>query len=272
MKAVLPAAGFGTRFLPVSKVVPKELLPLGHRPVIDHVVAEAVAAGCTDILIILSHGKESIRSYFTPAPELEAHLAAAGKSAAAVTLRRLHQQARFHFTYQKEMRGLGDAVLHARDFAGSDPFAVLLADTVIHGPSPLPTMLERLRASGRSCVALEPCPADRVPRYGIAGGQARSDGSILLDSMVEKPSLDSAPVLRGSLTGHHAFAARYAFTPAIFDALAACPPGLHNEIQLTDAMRTVMQHDGFEGVLMRGRRLDIGTPRGLLDALPLFVE
>ena len=269
MKAVLPAAGWGTRFLPISKAIPKEMLPLGAKPVIQYAVEEAVAAGCDEIAIVINRSKECIRRYFEPDIALEAILQAAGKCAELETLRQPAALARFHFIYQPEMRGLGDAVCLAREWVGGEPFAVLLADTVIAGPSPLTRMVETLRRTGRSCVALEPCQTDRVQRYGIAGGRALETGIFELDRMEEKPSLEQAPRLiaaDGSELPFHAFAARYVFTPAIFDALATCQPGRNGEIQLTDAMRTVLAAEGFHGVPLQGRRLDIGNPRGLLEA------
>lgn len=272
MKAVLPAAGFGSRFLPVSKVVPKELLPLGNRPVIDHVVAEAVAAGCDDILVIISRAKESIRAYFEPAPWLETQLEERGKGAEADILRELYSRARFSFVYQDEIRGLGDAVFSARSFTADDPFVLLLADTVIHGVSPIPSMLGRYRASACGCVAVEPCPADRVSRYGIAGGRVEDNGVIRLNKMVEKPVPGEAPRIDGLSGQYHAFAARYLFTPAIHSALSKCPAGLNGEVQLTDAMREVMGMEGFEALLLEGTRLDIGSPSGLLEAMGLFVS
>lgn len=275
MKAVLPAAGFGTRFLPVSKAVPKELLPLGSKPVIQYVVEEAVAAGCEEILIILSRGKEIIRKYFEPSPELESVLERGGRIRELEALRGVSSLARFHFAYQPEMKGLGDAVLQARDFCGDSPFAVLLADTVIHGPSPLAAMWASWSATRTSCVALEPCPSDRVGRYGIAGGRETEPGRFHIESMVEKPSAGKVPRMCGSDGRElppHAFAARYVFTPAIFTALEKAVPTLNGEIQLTDAMASVLGKEGFRGVRMEGRRLDIGNPRGLLEAFPLFVE
>lgn len=275
MKAVLPAAGFGTRFLPVSKAVPKELLPLGSKPVIQYVVEEAVAAGCDEILVILSHGKEIIRKYFEPSPDLESVLERGGRTRELEALRGVSSLARFHFAYQPEMKGLGDAVLQAREFCGDSPFAVLLADTVIHGPSPLAAMWASWSANRTSCVALEPCPPDRVGRYGIAGGRETEPGHFHIDSMVEKPVAGKVPVMRGGGGEElppHAFAARYVFTPAIFTALEKAVPTLNGEIQLTDAMASVLGREGFRGVRMEGRRLDIGNPRGLLEAFPLFVE
>jgi len=273
VKAVLPAAGWGTRFLPISKAVPKEMLPVGSKPVIQHVVEEAVAAGCTEILIVLSAAKECIRRYFEPDAVFEAMLERAGKHAELAEFRQPATLAKFHFIVQPEMRGLGDAVLLARDFAGDEPFAVLLADTIIAGGSALGKMVELTRRTHRSCVALEQCPPDRVKRYGIAGGVVDKNGLFVLDAMEEKPAPEDAPRLRdtsGAILDYHAFAARYVFTPAIFGALAACPPGRNGEIQLTDAMRSVMRQEGFFGAPLGGRRLDIGNPKGLIEANTLL--
>jgi UTP--glucose-1-phosphate uridylyltransferase len=274
MKAVLPAAGWGTRFLPISKAVPKEMLPLGAKPVIHYVAEEAAAAGCTDLLIIINQSKEAIRHYFEPDPFFEEILANAGKTAELAAFRSPAGLARFHFLYQPAMRGLGDAVRLAKDFIGDDPFAVLLADTVIAGPSPLARMLQVTAQTGRSCVALEECPPERVSRYGIAGGTADpASGLYRLDAMEEKPTLAAAPRLRcadGTLLPPHAFAARYVFTPAIFPALEACPPGRNGEIQLTDAMRTLLHEQGFYGAPFAGKRLDIGNPKGLVEAAALL--
>jgi len=268
MKAVLPAAGFGTRFLPITKAVPKEMLPLGAKPVIHHVVEEAVAAGFDEILIIISKGKEIIRQYFEPAPELERHLIAKGKSELAGELRQLHRMAGFRFCYQADMNGLGDAIRCAEDFVGNDNFAVLLADTVIDGPSPLPAMRACLEADGLSTVSLEPCPLEKLGRYGVAGGTETRSGVVRLDQMIEKPQPGKAPqvqLMDGS-SAHFAFAARYLFANDILGFLRECQPGLHGEIQLTDAMRKLMETCGFIGIASPGKRLDIGGPEGLLAA------
>jgi UTP--glucose-1-phosphate uridylyltransferase len=269
-KAVLPAAGFGTRMLPVSKVIPKELLPVGAKPVIHHVVAEAVAAGITDILIIISRGKEAIADYFDRAPELEARLEATGKAALAAEMRAVAQMARFHFVRQQEMRGLGDAVLQARDHVGDEPFAVLLADTIIApagSGSPLPSMIAAHARLGTGVVAVEPVKEERVSRYGIVGGEEIEPGLYRVDAFVEKPALADAPRLKTSGgPGYTAFAARYILPPSIFAALAATPPGRNGEVQLTDAMEAVRRAEGFHAVRLPGRRLDVGDPHGLVEA------
>ena len=274
MKAVLPAAGFGTRFLPLAKAVPKEMLPLGNRPVIHYVVEEAVAAGFDDILIILSRGKEAIQAYFSPNPDLERHLRETGKMPELAAVQALSRLGCIHYTYQPSMRGLGDAVRQAREFVGDDPvFAVLLADTVMHGGSPLPAMLDAWKRHRQPSVALEPCAAEKVSGYGVAGGRQMEPGVFALSQLVEKPSLEQAPRMEdgsGNLLPYHAFAARYLLTPEIFALLDATSAGYGGEVQLTDAMEQLRAARGFLGVCWHGRRLDIGHPAGLLEAARLM--
>ena len=276
MKAVIPAAGLGTRFLPIAKAVPKEMLPLGDKPVIHYVVEEAAAAGFDEVLIILSRGKESIMQYFTPNPDLERHLEATKKWEALEAVRNVSRMARIHYTCQPEMRGLGDAVRLARDFVGRDEvFAVLLGDTVMWGGSPLPRMAEMWRTARLPSVCLEECPAERVSRYGVAGGKERAPGVFDLDRLREKPPASEAPRLAGSdgsLLPFHAFAARYLFTPAIFDCLNETKAGHAGEIQLTDAMESLRAQSGMLGVRWSGKRLDIGTPEGLVEASALLAK
>jgi len=274
MKAILPAAGFGTRFLPLAKAVPKEMLPLGDRPVIHFVVEEAVAAGCDEILIILSRGKEAIPAYFTPNADLERHLEQTGKTRELAAVQALSRLGRIHYTYQPAMRGLGDAVRQAKEFVGHDPvFAVLLADTVMHGGSPLPAMLAAWEKHAQPSVALEPCPAEKVSRYGVAGGRQLEPDVFALSQLVEKPKPEAAPRLldaAGATLPYHAFAARYLFTPGIFDSLDNTAAGYGGEVQLTDAMEQLRAGRGFLGVRWPGRRLDIGHPAGLLEAARLL--
>jgi len=270
MKAIIPAAGLGTRFLPIAKAVPKEMLPLGNKPVIHHVVAEAAAAGFDEILIIVSRGKESIIQYFAPNPELEKHLESAGKIDALEAVRQVSAMARIEYTFQQEMRGLGDAVKLGREFIGSDPvFAVLLGDTVMRHSSPLGAMSAAFQSLRKPSVCLEPCAEERVSRYGVAGGREIGSGLFDLDELVEKPAPELAPRLTsrdGSRLPFHAFAARYLFTPDIFDCLEKTKSGYAGEIQLTDAMEQLRQTTGMLGVTWPGQRLDIGSPAGLIEA------
>jgi UTP--glucose-1-phosphate uridylyltransferase len=281
-KAVLPAAGFGTRFLPITKAIPKEMLPVGDKPVIHYVVAEAVAAGCTDILIVVSRDKASIQDYFDRAPELEGRLRAAGKEAQADELVRIASQARFHYVRQPEMKGLGDAVLQARDHVGDEPFALLLADTLIVDRANRPgrgdtvsALMDAYGETGHSAVAVEPVAAERIHRYGVVGGRERSEDRFALERMVEKPTPAEAPRivrLDGQADpGGWAFAARYLFTPGLFAHLSRTKPGKNGEIQLTDAMAALLAEEGFTGCRLPGRRLDIGDAAGLLEANQLLV-
>jgi UTP--glucose-1-phosphate uridylyltransferase len=276
MKAVIPAAGFGTRFLPLAKAIPKEMLPLGDRPVIHYVVEEAVAAGFDYILIILSRGKESIPTYFTPNPDLEHHLEQTGKKRELAAVQAVSRLGRIHYTYQPSMRGLGDAISQARSFIGTDPvFAVLLGDTVMHGGSPLPAMLAAWQKHTQPSVALEPCPAERISRYGVAGGQQLEPDVFSLEILVEKPRSEDAPRLldtAGQPLPFHAVAARYLLTPEIFPLLETTAPGYGGEIQVTDAMNRLREQRGFLGVRWPGRRLDIGHPAGLLEAARALAE
>ncbi len=270
MKAIIPAAGLGTRFLPIAKAVPKEMLPLGNKPVIHHVVAEAAEAGFDEILIIVSRGKESIIQYFAPNPELEIHLEASGKLAALEAVRQVSAMARIEYAFQEEMRGLGDAVRIGREFIGSDPvFAVLLGDTVMQHSSPLGAMAAAFQSLHKPSVCLEPCAEERVSRYGVAGGREIGPGLFDLDELVEKPAPERAPRLTcrdGSRLPFHAFAARYLFTPDIFGCLEKTAAGYAGEIQLTDAMEQLRRTTGMLGVTWPGKRLDIGSPAGLIEA------
>jgi len=270
MKAIIPAAGLGTRFLPIAKAVPKEMLPLGDKPVIHYVVAEAASAGFDEILIVVSRGKESLIEYFSPNPGLEALLEAAGKQAALEAVRQVTGMARIEYIYQETMCGLGDAVRLGKKFIGSDPvFAVLLGDTVMQHGSPLGPMTAAWRSHHKPSVCLEPCPEERVSRYGVAGGRELEQGIFDLDHLVEKPAPDVAPRLTsrdGTRLPFHAFAARYLFTPEIFGCLEKTRAGFAGEIQLTDAMEQLRQSAGMLGVTWPGKRLDIGSPAGLVEA------
>lgn len=262
-KAIIPAAGFGTRFLPIAKAVPKEMLPIVDRPVIDYVVEEAAASGITDILIVISRDKRAIEEFFHSHPSLEAALRSKGKSAELEIVSAPNHRARLHFTWQQEMLGLGDAVLLGRTFAGNDPCAVLLGDTIVTSSDPANPVTAQLcaafNAQGGSAVALEEVPEDKVSRYGIADASPIGDRTWRVHQWVEKPSRESAP-------SRMAIASRYVFSPAIFDCLAATPKGLGGEIQLTDAMRLLVSREPMFGVQFNGTRHDIGNPAGFIKA------
>lgn len=264
-KAVIPAAGFGTRFLPFTKAVPKEMVPLVDKPVIQYVVEEAVAAGITDILIVVSSGKIAIQEHFNPAPALEARLESSGKSELAAELRRINRAARLHFVYQQELNGLGDAVYQAKSFVGDDPFAVLLGDTVLDGIGAPVTgqLLDVYDEFGAGVVALEEVPLHKVSRYGVIAGDDLGHGRYKVNHLVEKPEPDQAP-------SNLVIASRYIFTPAIFSALERTVRGKGNEIQLTDAMKIMLTEQPFYALRFAGRRFDLGNKLEFLKSTVEF--
>lgn len=258
MKALIPAAGLGTRYLPLTKAVPKELIPVGAFPVLHHVVAEAKSAGCTEIGIILSEGKEAIRRYFTWDAELMSWLDDKGKREAMADWEALMEGLSFTWILQDEQRGLGHAIGCGAEFVGEDACCVLLGDTLMEGGSPLPGMVALYSDTGRSVVAVEDVPPERATRYGVCWGKARPDGTFDLERMVEKPSLEVMEAQKGSPP--MAFAARYILTAGIFEELAKGRTGHNGEIQLTDAMSELMAREGFHACRLPGKRRDIGSP------------
>ncbi|MEZ5386943.1 MAG: UTP--glucose-1-phosphate uridylyltransferase GalU [Prosthecobacter sp.] len=261
-KAVIPAAGYGTRFLPISKAVPKEMLPLLDKPVIQYVVEEAVASGIEDILIIISRSKRPVEEHFHPAYDLEAELAAKGRDAELAELRRMQTMARIHFVWQPKMGGLGDAILYAQDHVGEEPFAVLLGDTVVTSNSEKPVirqLADVVEEHGGSAVALQQVSSDKVSRYGILGGDEIAPGLIRASKFVEKPKPEDAP-------SNLAVSARYVLSPRIFDQLRKTPPGKGGELQLTDAMAALMNNETLHGVRYDGARHDIGNKLDFIKA------
>lgn len=262
-KALIPAAGMGTRYLPLSKAVPKELIPVNGFPVLHHVVAEAKAVGCREIGIVLSEGKEAIRKYFSEDDQLLAWLDGKGKRPIMSEWEALMEGLTFRWIDQPEQRGLGDAIGCGADFADGEAVCVLLGDTLMEGGSPLGQMAEHCGKTGLSQVAVEPVSRERAMHYGVCGGVREADGGFRLDRMVEKPLPEQIPVMRDDrgqpLQAAYAFAARYVLTPAIFPALHNIPPGRNGEVQLTDAMSVVLEKEGFGAVAIPGRRLDVGS-------------
>jgi UTP--glucose-1-phosphate uridylyltransferase len=260
-KAVIPAAGYGTRFLPISKAVPKEMLPVLDKPVIQYVVEEAVASGITDILIIIGRSKRSIEEHFFPNRELEDELAAKGKAEALAAVQAVSRLARVHFIWQHEMRGLGDAVYYARDHVGNEPFALLMGDTIVEpapGAAPVTRQLcDIWEQRHGSAIAVEEVPLERVSRYGIIGGEEVAPGLVRATRLVEKPSPQDAP-------SRLAVTSRYVLSPAVFDHLAATPPGKNGEIQITDALARLAEQESVYAWRYGGRRFDIGDKLGFL--------
>lgn len=260
-KAVIPAAGYGTRFLPIAKAVPKEMLPLVDKPVIQYVVEEAVAAGITDILMVISRGKRAIEEHFHPAFDLESELEAKGRVDDLAYLHRLQMMARIHFIWQPKMGGLGDAILYARDHVGNEPFAVLLGDTVVTTTSQPVTrqLADVVERHGGSAVALQEVAPEKVSRYGILGGDEIEPGLIRATQFVEKPALQDAP-------SRLAVSARYVLSPKIFEHLGRTPRGKGGELQLTDAMASLMQEEALYGLRFDGARHDIGNKLDFIKA------
>lgn len=260
-KAVIPAAGYGTRFLPISKAVPKEMLPIIDKPVIQYVVEEAVASGITDILIVIGRSKRAIEEHFFPNRELEDELAAKAKTEALAACTAVSRLAKIHFVWQHEMRGLGDAVLYARDHVGDEPFALLMGDTIVEpaaGAAPVTRQLcDVWEREGGSAIAVEEVPAERVSRYGIVGGQEVAPGLVRADRLVEKPKPEDAP-------SRLAITSRYVLSPRIFECLDVTPPGKNGELQLTDALVRLLALEPVFGWRYGGRRFDIGDKLGFI--------
>lgn len=253
MKAVIPAAGLGTRFLPATKNSPKEMLPLVDKPAIQYVVEEAVASGITDILIITGRAKRAIEDHFDRNFELENLLEAKGDRKQLDEMRRIANMADIHYVRQKEQLGLGHALLCARKHIGDEPFAVLLGDDVVFSKVPCTKqLLEHFRRRKASMIAVEHVPPHRIPYYGIVKvGRAPEDRLHPILDLVEKPAARSAPSDLGIL-------GRYVLTPEIFDALEKTRPGKGGEIQLTDALRILRRTQRMYAVAFEGRRYDLG--------------
>jgi len=264
-KAVIPAAGLGTRFLPTTKAMPKEMLTLVDKPAIQYVVEEAVAAGIDDILIVTGRTKKAVEDHFDRAPELEASLRAGGKHEQLAQVIALAELATFHFIRQGEPLGLGHAVGTARAHVGADPFVVLLPDDLM---DPRSTLLSDMIAvhgrTGRSLVALKRFDPPEISLYGVAAlADEPADGPLVhLRGLVEKPAPEDAP-------SDLAVMGRYLFTPDIFDFIDRVKPGQGGEIQLTDAMSALAGRDGMDGLIFERGRYDIGAKPDFLRA---FVE
>jgi len=258
-KAVIPAAGYGTRFLPATKSQPKEMIPIIDTPVIQHVVEEAVASGITDILMIIGKGKRAIEEHFDRSPILEESLLKKHDLKTLDKIRAISNMANIHFVWQKEMNGLGDAILHARYHVNNEPFAILLGDTLVKSESGPVTkqLIDVYEKYKSSVIALEEVKPELVHRYGIIDGKPVSDNVYKATDWIEKPDPEEAP-------SNLAIASRYIFTPEIFDFLDKTKPGKNNEIQLTDAMREMVKTNSMYGLKFIGKRYDIGNKMGFL--------
>ena len=250
MKAVIPAAGLGTRFLPATKAQPKEMLPVYDKPTIQYVIEESVNSGVDDILIVTGKGKRSIEDHFDRSFELEHHLKTKGKEDFLKEIEYISDLADIHFIRQKKQKGLGDAIYCAKKHVGNDPFVVMLGDTITKDTVPCTKQLiDIYERYGKSVIALEEVPDEKVERYGIIGGEEIEDSIYKIDKLVEKPPLRVAP-------SNLAIMGRYVLTPDIFDCIENVEPGYGGEIQLTDALSKL---DEIYGQVFKGESFDIGN-------------
>jgi UTP--glucose-1-phosphate uridylyltransferase len=260
-KAVIPAAGLGTRFLPATKASPKEMLPVVDTPAIQYVVEEAVRAGLDDVLMITGRGKRALEDHFDRVVELEQTLEQKGDDDKLALVRAASELATIHYVRQGDPRGLGHAVLAAAQHVGDEPFAVLLGDDLIDARDPLLEQMVDVQArEGGSVVALMEVPQDQISLYGCASVTA-SDGDVVrIDALVEKPPADEAP-------SNLAIIGRYVLSPSVFEVLRHTEPGRGGEIQLTDAMQELIAKEPLHGVVFRGRRYDTGDRLDYLKAV-----
>jgi len=259
-KVVVPAAGLGTRFLPATKSVPKEMLPIVDTPAIQLIVEEAVAAGAEEVVLVNGRGKVAIEDHFDRSYELEDQLQRKGKKDLFEQVRRISDSVRLVSVRQKEPLGLGHAVLAAQKAVGAEWFGVLLGDDLIDAEDPAIGQLVRLsQKTGKAAVALMPVPETQVNLYGVAAGRAVDGGHIEVERIVEKPPRDRAP-------SNLAVIGRYVLPPEVFDVLARLPPGAGGEIQLTDALAALAQQKRLLGVRFQGTRYDAGDRLGYLQA------
>lgn len=259
-KAVIPAGGLGTRFLPATKSVPKELLPIVDTPTIQYIVEEVYEAGIETVILITAKGKAAIEDHFDLNLELQNKLEREGKEELAARLKEASGMVKVVSVRQGEPRGLGHAVLCAKDLVGNEPFVVLLGDDLVDSATPCTRqMMDVYNEHKKSVVALMEVSDDDVPKFGICGGMPLTDRILQLNKMVEKPKLSEAP-------SKLAIVGRYILTPEIFEILERTTPGKGGEIQLTDAMSKLMQRQGFIGYRFEGERYDAGDKFGFLQA------
>ena len=262
-KAVIPAAGLGTRVLPATKSVPKEMLPIVDRPAIHYIVEEAVRAGITDILIITSRGKSSVEDYFDRAPELEERLLSTGKEDLYRQIMDVTQMANIQYVRQQEAKGLGHAVLCAKSFVGNDPFAVLYGDDVIISPPDQPAIGQLCQAYDRyglGVVGMKEVTPEQILKYSSRAVEPLEGRAYRVTDMVEKPAPDKVLSLYSIL-------GRCVLPAQVFSILEETPPGAGGELQLTDAMRTLTRSQGMTGVDYIGKRYDMGNKLGVMEAI-----
>jgi len=259
-KAIIPAAGLGTRFLPATKAQPKEMLPIVDKPTIQYIIEEAAEAGIQDIIVVTGRNKRSIEDHFDRSIELELELEKSGKQELLDMVREISEKANIHYIRQKEPRGLGHAILAARHFIGEEPFAVLLGDDVVVSKQPcLGQMLDVFREYRTSILGVQTVPHEVVNKYGIIAGKQVDDRVYKVNDMVEKPSLEEAP-------SNVAVLGRYIITPEIFPFLETQDAGKGGEIQLTDALKRLAKEQAMYAYYFKGHRYDVGSKAGFIQA------
>lgn len=264
-KAVIPAAGLGTRFLPATKAQPKEMLPIVDKPTIQYIIEEAVASGIKDILIVTGRGKRAIEDHFDKSIELETALEQKGQHELLQKVREISEMVDIHYVRQKEPLGLGHAIWCARSFVGDEPFAVLLGDDVIDAPTPaLQQLIEcSEQHNGASVLGVQPVPWEHVSRYGVVALASENESGGPIQDVIEKPPREKAP-------SNLAILGRYILDPEIMPILETTQPGAGGEIQLTDAIRELARRKPVIAHVFTGRRYDVGDKQGFLEATVEF--
>lgn len=260
-KAIIPAAGLGTRFLPATKAQPKEMLPIVDKPTLQYIIEECVASGIEEILIITGRNKKSIEDHFDKSVELELELEKSGKEEMLKMVRDITDMINIHFIRQKEPRGLGHAIHCAKTFVGDEPFAVLLGDDIVYNDEKpcLKQLIDCYNEYGTSVLGVQTVDKSQVNKYGIVGGEQVSDRVYKVSNLVEKPKVEEAP-------SNVAILGRYIITPRIFEILETTAPGKGNEIQLTDALLTLVKEESMYAYDFEGKRYDAGDKLGYLQA------
>jgi UTP--glucose-1-phosphate uridylyltransferase len=259
-KAVVLAAGYGTRMLPATKAQPKESLPLVDKPIIQYTVEEAASAGLTDVIMVTAAGKRAVEDHFDRSMELETTLRDKGDHARLADVRRISDLAHIVYIRQMEQRGIGHAVLQVRNVVGNEPFLLMFPDDVLVADVPVAKqMVDVFEERGGSVIAVERVPDSEVESYGIVGGEDVGGNVVRVNALVEKPKLEEAPSRLGIV-------GRYVLTPEIFEILQRTPPGKNGEIQITDALATLMETQPVFAYEFEGQRYDTGRPLGLLTA------
>lgn len=263
-KAIIPAAGLGTRFLPATKAQPKEMLPIVDKPTLQYIIEEAVASGIEEILIITGRNKKSIEDHFDKSVELELELEKKGKDDLLQEVRKISDMVNIHYIRQKEPKGLGHAIYCAKSFIGNEPFAVLLGDDIVDAEVPcLKQMIEVYNEYKTTILGVQEVPQEDVNKYGIVAGKYIEDRVYKVKDLVEKPAIQESP-------SNVAILGRYIISPQIFNILENTEPGKGGEIQLTDALKVLAQKEAMYAYNFKGKRYDVGDKLGFLQATVEF--